>query len=101
MNDVGMKQVKVNSSQLINESIILALFTFETGFFYICSFLAEGENLNLFPYDPENALDIYDAEFGCRWCSGGSLKQMKNNLIPVAIQINKPIEYKRYGGENV
>ena len=85
------------------------------GKFYLCSFLPEGENLNLFPHDPENSLGIYGTEFskeklsvylsknaklpGCSWCSGASLEQMENNLIPAAIQTGKPIEYKRFGDE--
>ena len=83
--------------------------TVKNGRFYHCPFLAQGETLQVFPYDEKNhvVLDsvckkediksyIESDEYhpGCRYCSGYSKHNM---IVPTAWQVREPIEYTRLG----
>jgi hypothetical protein len=79
--------------------------TFMHGRFYYCDFLAHGDALRAIPSNPDNYIDLLDNNVtkenirsylkndtvypGCNYCSG--LKGYEG--IPVAEQINKPLEY--------
>lgn len=80
------------------------------GKLFRCAFLAAGEELRCFPSNESNRIDLYGEDFsekaiidylstdilppGCAWCVEDSLENWNDNLIPPAVQVKKPIEYK-------
>jgi hypothetical protein len=82
--------------------------TIRDGRFYRCEFLANGDNLNAFPHDGRNYVNITPsadksvlAEYlhrdryypGCAFCSGYSAKE---HIVATAEQVSRPVDYKRY-----
>lgn len=84
------------------------------GKFFLCAFLRSAHMLKAIPKTQDGYLDIYDENIkdklahylsgteplpiACSWCSGDS-KELWNNekyYVPVAEQVNKPVEYMKY-----
>lgn len=104
--DVTLDEVKKTYSMCECNDLITLL----KGKIYRCPYSAHGRNLEAIPYNEEDVVDLYGSteyvknklkflmfekkfDYACGYCSG---RNFKLGSVEPAIQIEQPLEYKKY-----